>query len=264
MMDTKLDLRSFKIPLGKLSPMETFKTRQGTSLSYRLYSAWSDNLVILYHGVGGDSRYMCVLASALAAAGIATVVTPDFRGHGGSLGLSDQISPNQLEVDLEELLIHIKMQRSVSRILLAGHSLGGGFTLRVAVSDLRNQFYRFVALAPHLPVSLAAFHDGFGGWITPQDEGFHVNMPEIFISGQEKLTYSAEYLRAATAPENILDLLQKFQPPVQVITGAEDEVARASRHQELFSARGIPVEIIPGLNHLSLVAKPDRYLSFFE
>lgn len=263
MINKPLDLRSFKIPLGKLAPRESFRTRQGALLSYRQYATWSEDLIILYHGVGSDSRYMCVLASALAATGVATVVTPDFRCHGESLALSDRLSANQLEIDLEELIIHLKMQRAISRITLAGHSLGGGFALRMAVSDIRQQFFKFVALAPYLPPSLGAFYEDFGEWVTPQGDGFVVNMPEIFRTGQEKLSYSAEYINAATAPENVLELLRRLHPPVQVITGAEDEVVLASRQRELFTSAGVSIEIIPDVNHLSIVAKPQIYLSRF-
>ncbi|KHD87523.1 MAG: lysophospholipase [Bdellovibrio sp. ArHS] len=259
-----LDLRSFKIPLGKLAPLETFKTRQGDVLSYRFYPAWCEDLIVLYHGVGSDSRYMCVLASALAKAGYANVVTPDFRCHGASLNSSDRISPNQLDIDLEELLIHIKMQRAVARITLAGHSLGGGFTLRIATSDLRTQFAKFVALAPRLPEHLQAFYPGHGGWISVrEDGGFVVNMPEALRSGQEKLTYSKEFLVAASPSEDVLEKLKTLAPPLKVFTGAEDEVDIPDRHSELFTKARIPVEILPELNHLTIVSKPDSYLSRF-
>lgn len=263
MTDKQLDLRSFKIPLGKLAPRESFRTRQGTLISYRLYPAWSEDLIVLYHGVGSDSKYMCVLASALAAAGVATVVTPDFRGHGESLGVSDQISPSQLIIDLEELLIHIKIQRAVSRVCLAGHSLGGGFALKVATSDIRKQFYKFIALAPYLPPSLGCFRENFGGWVTPHGDGFSVNMPELFRTGQEKLTYSADYIHAAAPSDNILKLLNEYRPPVQVLVGAEDEVLLPSKQQELFNSCGVQVQILSNLNHLSIVTKPQSYLTQF-
>lgn len=264
MTDKVLDLRSFKIPLGKLAPQQSFRTRQGDLLSYRIYPAWCDDLIILYHGVGSDSRYMCVLASALAEAGIATVVTPDFRCHGVSLKLSDKISPSQLEIDLEELIIHIRIQRAVSRITLAGHSMGGGFVMRIAVSDLRGTFAKFVALAPKLPVSLNAYSENLGGWITPDSVGgFSVNMPELFKTGQEKLHYSADFVRAVSPPENVLEKLASLKPPLIVLTGADDEVDIPSRHKELFSSIDVPIDILPGLNHLTIVSKPESYLSRF-
>lgn len=263
MVGRQLDLRSFKIPLGKLAPRESFRTRQGTVLSYRIYPAWSEDLIVLYHGVGSDSKYMCVLASALAAAGVGTVVTPDFRGHGESFGVSDEISPSQLFIDVEELLIHIKNQRAVSRVALAGHSLGGGFVLKVASSGLRHQFYKFIALAPYLPPALGCFRENFGGWVTPHGDGFSVNMPELFRTGREKLNYSADYIHAAAPPDSILTLLKEYRPPVKVLVGSEDEVLLPSKQQELFNSCGVDVQILKDLNHLSIVTKPQSYLTQF-
>lgn len=265
MGDSSLDLKSFKIPLGRLAPQQSFRTRSGDLLSYRIYPAWTEDVVVLYHGVGADSRYMCVLASALATAGVATVVTPDFRCHGISGNLSDEITPSQLEVDLEELLIHIKSQRAVARITLAGHSMGGGFALRVAVSEIRRQFSRFVALAPYFPPALNVHHQGYGGWITPKSGGgFSVNMPELFRTGSEKLEYSAAYLRAVTPPENLIQLLQELQPPVYIATGAQDEVQNGEASKQLLRETGVSVKVIEGLKHLTLVSKPEEVLSLFE
>lgn len=259
-----LDLKSFKIPLGRVAPLTTFKTRQGDTLSYRLYPAWSEDLVILYHGVGSDSRYMCMLASALAEAKIATVVTPDFRCHGGSRELSDEISGNQLEIDLEELIIHLKSQRSVTRITLAGHSMGGGFALRIAVSDIRQQFAKFVAIAPYLPPDFKVHVPGYAGWITFKgDGGFQVNMAELFRSGQEKLQYSARFVQAVTPPHDLLSRLEKLKPVVHLVSGEKDEVNQALRYSEIFAPVSVPVDIIPGLNHLTIVARPASYLAAF-
>ncbi len=263
-MKASLNLRDFKIPLGKLAPVEKFRTRQGDVLSYRSYPAWSEDLVILYHGAGSDSRYMCALAAAIAAQGIASVITPDLRGHGASLGLSDKIAPNQLEIDLEELLIHIKMQKAVTRVTLAGHSMGGGFTLRIAVSELRNQFHKYIALAPHLPMHLNADVENYGGWITIDSEGgFNVNYPEAMRTGHEKLHYSAEYLDAVHAKDDVLERIQVLHPKLAVVTGAKDEVVDAEKLREIFTQISVPIKVIEGLNHLTIVSKVDSYLDLF-
>ena len=263
MSQASMDLREFKIPLGKLAPLETFITRQGAKLSYRFYSAWSEDLIVLYHGSGSDSRYMCVLASALAEKGIANVVTPDFRCHGVSLNASDEIPMNQLEIDLEELLIHIKMQKAVQCVTLAGHSMGGGFALRIAVSDLRNQFVKFVGIAPHLPDPLETSRPHYGGWITEDETGFNVNFPERFRTGQEKLHYSRAFLRAVHAPLNLVDLIQKMHPSLAAVTGRFDEVVDAEKQKAVFDQLGVPM-LITEANHLTVVSKVDNYLSLFE
>lgn len=262
-MATSMNLREFKIPLGKLAPRETFRTRSEDELSYRMYPAWSEDLVVLYHGSGSDSRYMCALASAIAEKGIASVVTPDLRCHGASLGLSDQIAPSQLEIDLDELLIHIKMQRAVSRITLAGHSMGGGFALRISVSDMRHQFSKFIALAPHLPEKWNTQQPNYGGWIEKDADGFKVNFPEKFRTGKEKLHYSQAFLNAVHAPEDILERIKVIQPRLTAVTGLLDEVVDARRQEEVFREAGVPMIVVPDVNHLTVVSKVDGYISLF-
>ncbi|WP_413294460.1 alpha/beta hydrolase [Bdellovibrio sp. HCB185ZH] len=265
-MKLAFDLRDFKIPVDRLAPQESFRTRQKDVLSYRFYPTRSENLVILYHGVGGDSRYLCALASALAKAGIAQVVTPDFRCHGASLGASDIIPANQLEIDLEELIIHLKMKFSVKNMILSGHSLGGGFTLRVAASDVGKQFSKFVALAPYLPESFHALTPDLGGWIfmDKDGEGINVNYPEIFKSGEEKTHYSPEFVRAAVVPEDLLFRLQKENVSLSIATGDRDEVVIGSRHVEIFEGIASRVVLEKGLNHLTIVSKPSTLLSLYE
>ncbi|WP_413578193.1 alpha/beta hydrolase [Bdellovibrio sp. HCB290] len=265
-MKLAFDLRDFKIPVDRLAPQEVFRTRQKDLLSYRFYSARSENLVILYHGIGGDSRYLCSLASAIAQAGYAQVVTPDFRCHGASLSNSDNIAGNQLEIDLEELIIHMKMNHPVKSMTLAGHSLGGGFALRVAVSDIARQFKKFVAIAPYLPESFHALTADLGGWISfnPNGSGIQVNYPEAFKTGEEKLTYSASFIQAAVVPEDLLIRLIDGNASLSLITGDQDEVVIALRHREIFEGLANPLIIASGLNHLTVVSKPATALSLFE
>jgi esterase/lipase len=265
-MTKPLDLREFKIPIRKLAPLEVFKTRSGDALSYRMYPAWSENLLVLYHGVGSDSRYLCVLASQIAEKGFATVVTPDFRGHGASLGVSDKIQHEQLEIDLEELLIHIKIQRAVSRVALGGHSLGGGFALRVATSTMmQKHFAAFFAMAPYLPGTM---QDDLGGWIGEGEngQGFVVNVPEIFRTGQEKTIYSEEYLQAARCPlDQLTQLDEVTRKKIYVSTGEFDQVASPEKQSQFFNQFGVPFEIAKGCDHLNVVAKfPSENMSHFE
>ncbi|WP_413587154.1 alpha/beta hydrolase [Bdellovibrio sp. HCB274] len=265
-MKLAFDLRDFKIPVDRLAPQEVFRTRQKDLLSYRFYAARSENLVILCHGIGGDSRYLCSLASAIALAGFAQVVTPDFRCHGASLSASDNIASNQLEVDLEELIIHMKMKMPVKKMTLAGHSLGGGFTLRIAVSDVGQQFTNFVAIAPYLPESFHALTADLGGWISfnSQDEGIKVNYPEAFKTGEEKLSYSADFIRAAVVPEDLLIRLREGNASLSLITGDRDEVVLGARHLEVFEGLAHPLVLAAGLNHLTIVSKPTTARSLFE
>lgn len=266
MKSSGLDLREFKIPLGLLAPLEVYTNRRGETLSYRFYPALSENLIVLYHGIGADSRYMCVLASALVRKGIANVVTPDFRCHGESRGLSDEICENQLEIDLDELLIHLKMKKSLQRIFLSGHSMGGGFTLKVAAcKPFACQFSGFVALAPYLPPEFQVEQPDYGGWIYFDREAgrVNVNMPSLFRTGEEKLSYSEKYHQAVAVPSDFLRRLPE-NVPLSLVCGEEDQVLRAARYPHIFAGTGVRIVLCPQLNHLTLMARPESYLSQYE
>ena len=134
--DSKADSLDFKtLPLGEIgvSPLNSFKSRNGTSLGYRNFpSKIKTNLVlILIHGSASHSSYSQSLASKIAKNGKANVYTPDLRGHGFSperRGDIDYIS--QLEDDLHDFISFIKKSKPNSKIVLGGHSSGGGFALR--------------------------------------------------------------------------------------------------------------------------------------
>ena len=200
-MDT-LGLGQFKIPIDKIAPLQRWKDRAGFEMSYRFYPAWSENLVILFHGIGADSVYLAVLASTIASAGVASVVTPDLRCHGVSLGASDVLSKQQLELDLEELYIHLRQQRDFQNVLLAGHSMGGAFACRAAESRALSGLVGAWGIVPFLPPELGWMQEDRGGWIAEEGQAYRVLMPSRFQTGREKLLYSKEYIQAVRMPED--------------------------------------------------------------
>lgn len=200
-MDT-LGLGLFKIPIDKIAPLQRWRDRTGFAMSYRLYPAWSENLVILFHGIGADSVYLAVLASAIASSGVASVVTPDLRCHGVSLGASDQLATQQLELDLEELYIHLRQQRDFQNVLLAGHSMGGAFAYRAAENVKLPGLMGGWGIVPFLPPELGWMQEDRGGWIAEEGEAYRVLMPKRFQTGREKLIYSKEYIQAVRMPED--------------------------------------------------------------
>ena len=64
------------------SPIQSFQTRDGSTLSYRSYGEQSAIDLILIHGSGSDSAYLGSLATRISSSGVARVWTPDVRGHG--------------------------------------------------------------------------------------------------------------------------------------------------------------------------------------
>lgn len=261
-MDT-LGLSQFKIPIGKIAPLIEWKDRQGQVFSYRHYPAWSENLIILFHGVGSDSRYLAVLASMIAEKGLAQVVTPDLRGHGSSFGVSDKIKANQLEVDLEELWVHLKQQHSLQQIVLAGHSMGGAFALRCASKRVIPGLRGVWAIVPHLPEKLHLHQEDWGRWIEVKDGQIQVQLPKAFQTGREKLSYSAEYLEAVKMDDE-LESMSPSSHCLVSIGGRDPLYKNQDLKKYLQQLKTIKLLYFEEANHFSIIMKKDVLESQLE
>ena len=89
------------------------------------------------------------LGATFAASGL-PVFAPDIRGHGQSGERGDIAYIGQLEDDMEDLLDHVAQTFPDRPVVMAGHSLGGGYALRIAGSRIGGRFKRFILLAPFL------------------------------------------------------------------------------------------------------------------
>lgn len=149
-----------------MPPLSRFSARDGTQLAYRHYparGAANGKVAILVHGSSGSSVAVHALADALAAHGIETYA-PDIRGHGGSGTRGDIGHIGQLEDDMADLVALVRKTAPDAPITLLGHSAGGGFVLRVASSDIKDQFVRTIMLAPYLGYDAPTNRPQSGGW----------------------------------------------------------------------------------------------------
>lgn len=260
----RLGLTRFKILLQKLEPEVAWRTRQGSELFYRHYPALSEDLIILFHGIGSDSRYLASLASEFSKNNSARVITPDFRCHGRSLSLSDQIAREQLEEDLLELIVHLRTHYSVKRVFLGGHSLGGGFALRAARRLEIPLLGGVFALAPYLPIDWSMHAFDWAGWLKlHSDGGLTVQFPKVLQTGREKLNYSAAYLEAVSVQTEDIKGLSRLELPSQVFLGAKDPLWST---EELVSyllkiAPSLKVKVLPEADHFSLVMSQSEVVS---
>lgn len=118
-----------------LPPLESYTSRNGTQLAFRLYpsQAETDTVLVLLHGSGWHSMQFAALARAISGRGLAHVVTPDLRGHGvapARRGDVDYIG--QLEDDLADLVGLLRVRFPAARVVVGGHSSGGGLAVRFA------------------------------------------------------------------------------------------------------------------------------------
>lgn len=116
---------------GSALTAQTYRARDGAQLMYREWTGSAPLTVVLLHGSGTDGRYLAPLAHRLLKLSQASIVVPDLRAHGESnLGRPGDVSYlGQLEHDLEDLHQHIKAQRPADRLVLGGHSSGGGMAM---------------------------------------------------------------------------------------------------------------------------------------
>ena len=263
-----------------LPSLEPFEARDGTRLWYRHYSGSSSTALVLIHGSATDSKYLSVLASAVAESGVADVYTPDLRGHGPfpvRRGDIDYIK--QLEDDLADLVLHLEATNdSIDRVVIGGHSSGGGLAVRFAGGAHGDMAAAYLLLAPYLGHDAPTVRKNSGGWANPSllrivplsilnqlginffnsAKALHFNLPSQYRDGSETLSYSYR-LMTGFGPSDYTSDLSAVQVPLFLVAGSEDEA--------LFAAEFAPtvrplvpdadIRIVDGVAHLGIVVNEE-------
>jgi pimeloyl-ACP methyl ester carboxylesterase len=260
--------------------LSRFQARDGTWLAYRLYPATNgvkDRIAILAHGSSASSIEMNGVATALAAAGV-TAVAVDFRGHGASGTRGDIAYLGQLDDDLADLMGELRKSYPTARFSLIGHSAGGGFALRIAGSRLGDAFDHFVLLAPYLGYSAPTNrpNEGPGEWVSPDMprilatlmlERLGIDWPQSLAAiafadvPQAKMSVTNEYTfrlwRNYTAPPDWRGAFQRAKGRIAVVAGADDQLMDAEAYRRVLPALGASVTILPGVDHMGVVYRPE-------
>ncbi|MGH8744489.1 MAG: alpha/beta hydrolase [Burkholderiales bacterium] len=147
----------------------TLTTSDGFDLAFRHYIGHSDasTFVVLIHGSAGYGDQLHALASGIAASGKAQVFTLDMRGHGlsgGKPGHAVSHSGQPCE-DIAEFIAFLDRTTPGARIILGGHSAGGGLVLRYCRSPAGRRISACLFLAPYLGVGSPTIRPQFGGWV---------------------------------------------------------------------------------------------------
>ncbi len=248
-----------------------FPARDAVPIAYRAYPASGPvrGSVVLVHGSSARSQSMHPLATALAAAGLATYAL-DVRGHGASGPRGRIAYVGQLEDDLEDFLSAVAPPRPR---LLVGFSAGGGFALRVAGSDRQRLFDGYLLLAPFLHQDASTFRPGGGGWVAigvPRLVALGI-VNRVGITSLNGLPVTAFALdardRQLLTPAYSYALAVSFRPhqdwrgdvrrarqPMEVLVGGEDEVFLPERFGPELERPGdpVPITIVPGVGHIGL------------
>ena len=273
-----LDFSELIFDYSAIPALRDFSARDGQHMMYRQYPAQSNTLLILVHGSGWHSQYFYPLAKYISAQGLAQVYTPDLRGHGPApkkRGDVDYI--NQLEDDLADFLAMIRKENPLAKLIVGGHSSGGGLAIRFAGSQYGQLADGYLLLSPFLKYNAPTMRPNSGGWAQPYTGrivglnmlnmlGIHwfdyltvieFNMPESAQDGTETLAYSHR-LNTGYAPRNYKKDLSAITQPVLVVAGTTDDAFIAEQFEPVMSQYAdVQVKLLPNVTHMGVVVGPD-------
>lgn len=264
------------IDYGGLPALLSFTARDGTTLQYRHYPAGTNTVLVMAHGSGYQSRYLMRFAQQMASDGVAQVVTPDLRGHGPNpvrRGDIDYI--DQMVDDLHDLIQTIRAEQPDARIIVGGHSSGGGLALRFAESAYNTDAAGFLLLAPYVAYNAPTVKPNAGwatvftrriiGLVMLNNIGIRLlnnqtvitfDMPAAYRDGTETLSYTYR-LNTGYAPDNYKKALRAIKVPLLVIVGSADELFHADQYQPLIAEYTAgEVRVIEGVTHMGAAVDP--------
>jgi alpha-beta hydrolase superfamily lysophospholipase len=271
-------LRFERLRLSEAAPLDSYVARDGSALGLRIYPAESETSLIVIHGSGSESRYLAPLARSVAKLSVARVYTPDLRGHGPSPARRGDVDyVDQLEDDLADLVSWVRQRHPEDRVVIAGHSSGGGLALRFAGGKYGRSADGFALIAPYLSHDAPTMRPDAGGWAHPNvplivaleiANSFGVErwndriviefaMPESVRDGSQTLSYSYR-LNTGYAPRDYARDLAAVREPLLVVVGSEDEAFYADRFGETIGAHArADVRLVEGASHLGIVSDPE-------
>ena len=268
-------------------PLEQWNAPDGADLGLRRFPSMRTDapLVIMVHGSGWHGLQFDALARRVAGAGLADVVVPDLRGHGPAPAHRGDVAYiGQLEDDLAAL---IRAEAAPEqKVILLGHSSGGGLVLRMAGGAHGGLMDGAVLLAPYLGHAAPTTRAGSGGWARPLVRriiglsilnrlgitalnGLPViqfRFPRAVLDGPLGATATRAYsyrLNVSYAPRADLARDAAALPPFLLIAGAADEAFVASAYAPTLSAmnpNGHYV-LVPDVGHLGIVDAAPTYRS---
>lgn len=262
--------------LAEMSPLEPFKARDGTELSFRRYKADSNVHAILLHGSSAHSAYLHPFAKYLSSKNVANVYALDMRGHGPHpkrRGDIDYIG--QLEEDIADLIGYIKAHAGGDgRFIVGGHSSGGGMALRFGGSKYGHLAGDVLLLAPYLGYSAPMVKKNAGGWADPDtprifgitvlnhlgikryngEKVLRFNLPGKYHNGYETLEYSFRLMNGMH-PDDYKESLRNMKSRLLILVGTEDEAFHAAEFESgiLPYKPDARISYVEGGSHLGII-----------
>lgn len=273
--DLKEMAASFEQPYPSVK--RSFRMRDGTTLSSQYLAEDSKTTIVLVHGVLSSSFPLNRTAGLLREAAGAEVVAIDLRGHGASEGQpGDTDYIGQYEDDLTDVIREIRATRPGGKVILAGHSMGGGIALRYALRPDVSPVDGYLLLAPHLgpksPTTPTETNEAGARFVQlhiPRILGLFVmnsagitafnGLRTLFFNLPPEVPLRSYTYRAmaGSAPADYRPALAAVRVPLLVIAGSRDEAFRADQYEAAVRSysRGT-VTIVPGATHDGILRDP--------
>jgi alpha-beta hydrolase superfamily lysophospholipase len=233
----------------------------------------SDNTIILLHGVASNGYLYNKTAGLLRESTQAEVFALDLRGHGkseGNIGDVDYI--NQYVDDLADIIITIRKEKPKGKIIIAGHSMGGGIALRYAMEKQYEQPDGFLLFAPLIGHNSPAIlqekrteniaeepfmklHiERMIGLAMLNEIGNHNydSLPVLYFNLPESVPLRKYSYRAnkSMTPDDYVEGLKAVNKPMLVLIGSKDEAfsSEATKEAVLKNSKG-EIHIIDKATH---------------
>lgn len=284
-LDTNTENYDYKVIENKSQPkfgQELWiPAKDSTLLFNRVYGESTETLMILIHGSGSDSRYLSDIANHLADQNIATVITPDMRGHGRNTGEKGHIDfIGQLEEDIEAIIDYSRKELGAKKIILAGHSSGGGFVLRFIGNPDNTKVDKAILLSPYLGHKAKTVKPNSGGWVQialPRIIGLSMlnsigfrslnHLPVLYFNRPAHINDALQaphYSFNMTLnfnPDNHLKEIENISIPSLVLVGEKDESFYPERFHEVFqpAQKFTQVHILKEVKHLGVVKNKETF-----
>lgn len=264
-----------KIDYSGLPAPTTITARDGTPLAVRVYDSPSSIAVVAIHGSSGNGQYYHPLARHLSGRGKASVYAIDLRGHGASGGRRGDVDYiGQLEDDLTDVVAMVRRERPAVRVVLLGHSAGGGLAVRAAGGGRVPAVAGYILLAPYLGPDAATTKPDSGGWATADipkivdiatrtamgdssGQGAIVlrfNVPADEARADQVLAYSYRMMMSYSPRRDLGHDLSAMRGAVLVLVGDRDESFHAERYAPTIAPHAkATVTVLPDVTHLGLV-----------
>ncbi len=251
-----------------------FQLTGGKKLSAYHFEKESELSVILVHGVLSSAFLMNKTAGLLRETMNAEVFAVDLRGHGQSEGKPGDVDfIDQYAADLADVVKKIRKDKPKGKIILAGHSMGGGISLRYTQNKAFPKVDGYLLFAPLLGQNAPTIPQSSAAAAESTEEPFlkiniqrliglkmlnsigiteHNGLNVLFFNLPSEMPLKNYSYRAneSMAPADYKAGLKAIKKPLLVLVGSKDEAFVASTFERAVkeNSKG-EIHIIEGVSH---------------